>query len=254
MNKSAKNVYLKVCFGAIAFVPYYTHSQSLNSQENNTIFGVIMGESTLEDITKLDDFREGYLHKKRESLYTVEINGNSVDSYKITDAYSARFSIQEQHFRANFLDSKIFELTLLESELGEEWLSDKEFLKKLRSSFNTKYKKNRNYSKKEVSEFSEATYAYESWLVSDSVIVEITDKKWKIKNVSTCLATSHSLSGPRLVRMQIYCQGMPQGSVSYRVSYKHLALNRKAFDTYSEANKREQQERMKREKEKLKQY
>ena len=93
MIRIIKILNLKILLGSLALAPYYVASQSVEYKKNNTIFGITLGESTLEDISKIDNFKHGSQLGEMLLSYKVENNGKSAYVRDSNEVRGSLFSI-----------------------------------------------------------------------------------------------------------------------------------------------------------------
>jgi hypothetical protein len=237
--------------------------------KKETVFGVVLGVSTIDDIKKLSF---SHLSTRCESFYssssycdngfysesylTVEHQGKVASMEKPFNASVIKFEIGEQNFKGKFIDGKIFELQPLQSSYTEEF-DDIKFINDLKLNFNKKYDKKKGYSIKEKDDFKNYTHNYLNWSErNNSFQIQLKETRKIVINEFACLSMARTMqsAGMRTAQFEYDCKKITDNIPRFKIRYKDEELNLKAFKLAAEEEARIAKEKMENKNKNLNQF
>lgn len=212
---------------------------------NSGIFGMIPGESTLEDLQTLVTVSDAKMCKLVKVVqycgfeYTEFGYINNLDTYdhkeKKHNISFAKINVDGKYFNSIFLEKILISLEL--SNQYNETDFSKSFADELKSAFNKKYRKIKTTSEKFSDTLFSASYVYEKWMeTSDAYLIELKETKTVVKNPSKCqgYVAALPLTGSRAIKAMAKCNPELNNIPSYTLIYRNEVGYQKAVSVLNE--------------------
>jgi hypothetical protein len=217
------------------------HKAEIESKKDVSIFGIVMGLSTMDDVDELADTHEFTPSDCKRSktcrfknitpLYSGFINGKSYNFSMDNSVFTfAEFSIDSEKLNATFYENKIIELRVGDSKKLYDFPD--RLVKELRQSLDKKYKRIKSTKVVEKSDMLISTITHENWTHPQMAFEIALQNRVKLLLIpeSVCLSYIHSMQLPRIIEidLELDCRKILDNDPVYGLSYRDLVGYKKA--------------------------